>query len=221
MGDCRSALERRSFRQVPTLLCISSRSANLGSARTPPMGTVWSHEIKFDGYRIQLHKRGDVVVASSRNGTDFTRRAGRAVVSAVRGLQCVNCVLDGELIGFDDQGAPSFAALHSRPRHLGAVAFDLLGYDDEDLRAKPLEERRHGLSLLFPASSALARADTFDAPIALLESCERQGLEGIVSKRTDRPYHSGPCPDWIKVKTRAWRAAYRERHRLFDPIARR
>jgi ATP-dependent DNA ligase len=50
---------------------------------------------------------------------------------------------------------------------------------------------------------------------ALLAECERRGIEGIVSKRTDAPYRPGKC-DWIKVKTRAWREANRYRGELFN-----
>ena len=48
----------------------------------------------------------------------------------------------------------------------------------------------------------------------LLAECERLGLEGIVSKRGDQPYRAGRC-DWVKVKTKAWREANRDRRELF------
>ena len=40
----------------------------------PPKGDVWLHEVKFDGYRVQLHKDGKEVAIYSRNGIDFTSR---------------------------------------------------------------------------------------------------------------------------------------------------
>ena len=58
--------------------------------------------------------------------------------------------------------------------------------------------------------------EAFDDGVKLLEAAERHGLEGIVSKRRDAPYRSGECRDWVKVKTAAWRAANRERWRLFE-----
>jgi hypothetical protein len=39
---------------------------------------------------------------------------------------------------------------------------------------------------------------------------------GVVSKRRDAPYRSGPKCGWVKVKTQAWREANRERWRLFE-----
>jgi ATP-dependent DNA ligase len=56
----------------------------------------------------------------------------------------------------------------------------------------------------------------FDNGAKLLEVAERHGLEGIVSKRQPSVYCSGPSRDWLKIKTAGWRAANRERWRLFE-----
>ena len=56
----------------------------------------------------------------------------------------------------------------------------------------------------------------FDDGAKLLEAAERHGLEGIVSKRQASAYRSGPSRDWVKIKTAAWRAANRERWRMFE-----
>ena len=56
----------------------------------------------------------------------------------------------------------------------------------------------------------------FDDPVALLNTCQRMNLEGIVSKRKDSAYRPGPTRDWLKVKTAAWRAANRGRWELFE-----
>ena len=50
----------------------------------------------------------------------------------------------------------------------------------------------------------------------LLASAEHMLLEGIVSKRRNSVYRSGECRDWVKIKTESWRAANRERWRLFE-----
>ena len=62
----------------------------------------------------------------------------------------------------------------------------------------------------------LRLSEAFDDPHVLLAVCEKHGLEGIVSKRRNAPYVSGTRGGWIKVKTRTWRAANRERYKLFD-----
>jgi bifunctional non-homologous end joining protein LigD len=55
----------------------------------------------------------------------------------------------------------------------------------------------------------------FDDPVKLLGTCHKMGLEGIVSKRRDSAYRSGPTRDWLKIKTATWRAANRDRGELF------
>jgi len=182
----------------------------------PPLGPLWSHEVKFDGYRVQVHKDRDSVTVFSRRGADFTRRAGRAIVEAVRRLDCESCILDGELVAFGDNGLPSFEALHGRTsKSLAIVVFDVLAIEGVDLRAKPLSERREMLRGLMTEQGALVLSEAFDDPHALLAACAERGLEGIVSKRSDKPYRSGSSHDWVKVKTAVWKAANRERGKLF------
>ena len=85
------------------------------------------------------------------------------------------------------------------------------------LTVAPLEERRYLLRRLLKRADrdALRLSETFDDPHALLAACEKHSLEGIVSKRRDEPYRS-PKSGWIKVKTATWRAANRERYKLFE-----
>jgi len=58
--------------------------------------------------------------------------------------------------------------------------------------------------------------DGFDDGTELLGAAERMGLEGVVSKRRDSAYRSGPRCGWIKTKTKAWREANKDRWRLFE-----
>ena len=55
---------------------------------------------------------------------------------------------------------------------------------------------------------------TYSYPIELLAKCERIGLEGIVSKRRDSAYRSGPTRDWIKTNSAEWKTANRDRFDL-------
>ena len=59
-------------------------------------------------------------------------------------------------------------------------------------------------------------SETFDDGLKLLKAADRMRLEGIVSKRRDAPYRPGKQCDWIKVKCEIWRAANKERWRLFE-----
>jgi ATP-dependent DNA ligase len=51
---------------------------------------------------------------------------------------------------------------------------------------------------------------TGDGPTIFYHVC-RLGLEGIVSKRTEAPYRSGPSKAWLKSKSPASEAVRRER----------
>ena len=93
-----------------------------------------------------------------------------------------------------------------------------MGLNSHDLRGEPLDSRRERLrKLLIDAGNPMLRfSDDFPDPQKLLAVADRMGLEGIVSKRRDEFYRSGKNPGWIKVKTSTWRAANRERYKLFE-----
>jgi bifunctional non-homologous end joining protein LigD len=78
----------------------------------PAAGDAWLHEVKFDGYRCQLHKAGDDVVIFSRNGREFTNRFP-GIHDAVLTLPCKSAVIDGEVVACKEHGTPEFRALHS------------------------------------------------------------------------------------------------------------
>jgi bifunctional non-homologous end joining protein LigD len=154
----------------------------------------------------------------SKNGADFTRRFP-GVAAAVRALPVRSCVLDGELIAAGANGQPDFLALlHARRVPVCVYAFDLMELQGRDLRDQPLEQRRARLeALLARGKSDLVRfSESFPDANALLAECVRLGLEGIVCKRKDSVYRSGPRSGWIKVKTSEWMAANKFRARLFE-----
>jgi bifunctional non-homologous end joining protein LigD len=184
----------------------------------PPTGDAWLHEIKFDGWRIQLHRRGREVALYTKNGHDYTKRLP-AIAAAVAALPARSVIIDGELTATDEHGLPDFRALHFRKgkgQQLCIWAFDLLELNGRDLRTLPLTKRKHSLQKLLNKNpdNRLRYSESFDDGEKLLAHSEALGLEGIVSKRRDRPYRSIRC-DWIKVKCRAWREANKHRHELF------
>ena len=96
--------------------------------------------------------------------------------------------------------------------------FDLMYLDGQYLTGVPLSECRLHLEQLMrrvPKDGVLRLSETFEEPIELLAAAERMGLEGIVSKRRNSPYLSGPTRSWLKVKTAAWREANRDRGEMF------
>ena len=131
----------------------------------PPVGAGWVHEIKWDGYRFSAYVDAGTATIRTRNGYDWTTRFP-AVAAALAALKLRSAVIDGEAVVLDEQGRSSFAALQTDlERHTAAravmYAFDLLHLDGEDLRAKPLGERRATLATLIPKRSALLMSDEY------------------------------------------------------------
>jgi bifunctional non-homologous end joining protein LigD len=187
-----------------------------------PAGEEWLHELKLDGYRLQVVKNGPEVRLYSRGGHDWGRRLA-AIAEAVQAIPARSAILDAELCLLAPDGTCDFAGLQAamgsgrRDYELAvrAFAFDLLHLDGQDLRPLPLTERRRRLEPLIEGTKVprLHLVEAFDDGQALLELAERHGLEGVVSKRRLAPYRSGDCLDWRKVKTQSWSEANRERWR--------
>jgi len=97
-------------------------------AKEVPAGDDWLHEVKFDGYRVQVHNVGSRVIIYSRNGHDFTERFP-SIAQLLHELPAKAAVLDGEVVASDVDGRPNFARLHvrwTRPGTIHLWAFDLL-----------------------------------------------------------------------------------------------
>jgi bifunctional non-homologous end joining protein LigD len=189
---------------------------------SPPIGEGWLYELKFDGYRVQLHKAGLSSSIYGRNGGDFTRRFP-AIATAVLGLPTKSCINDGELIAACPHGEPNFLALlHRRNVPTCIYCFDFLEVNGRDLREQPLVYRRARLeALLKRAKCNLIRfSEAFPNANALLAECARLGLEGIVAKRKDSPYRSGTRSGWIKVKTPEWKVANQYSAKLLEKPSR-
>ena len=173
----------------------------------PPEEAGWVHEIKFDGYRLQMRVMGGRVTLKTRAGLDWTERFP-ALAEAGRPLP--DCLIDGELVALDAAGIPDFSALQAalsegRTDELIYFAFDLLFDAGGDLRAEPLLERKKRLRSLLGAAEGrgLRYVEHFAASgEAVLKSACQLTLEGIVSKRADAPYISGRGPTWTKAKCR-------------------
>ena len=142
----------------------------------------------------------------TRKGLDWTRRFPEiaADVAAFEGS-----ILDGEAVALDDHGAPDFAGLQlalseDDTANLVFFAFDLLFEAGEDLRAKPLSERKARLKVLLKkAPGRLRYVEHFESGgDAVLKSACSMHLEGIVSKKLDAPYRSGRSNTWTKSKCR-------------------
>jgi DNA ligase D-like protein (predicted ligase) len=171
-----------------------------------PEGAEWIHEVKHDGYRTLLTVEHRNVVAYTRNGFDWTDRYPSIVAAAAK-LSCKTAILDGEIIVQDASGASDFDELQrtikSRASDLLFYAFDLLHLNGQDLRNRPLTERRSLLKKLIGngLASPLQFSDEYigDAS-SLFRACAERGLEGIVSKIASSRYQSGRSSTWLKTK---------------------
>jgi bifunctional non-homologous end joining protein LigD len=177
--------------------------------KRPPSADGWIHEIKFDGYRIQMRVVDGEVTLKTRNGLDWTAKYP-AIAKAAGKLP--DAIIDGEICALDENGAPDFAALQAalsegKTDLLVYFAFDLLFDGGEDLRRRPLTERKARLQQLLSKAGDDARlrfVEHFeDGGEAVLRSACRLSLEGIVSKRCDALYVSGRTKTWAKSKCRA------------------
>jgi bifunctional non-homologous end joining protein LigD len=175
----------------------------------------WLFELKLDGYRV-LAARDGTPRLLSRNGNDLSA-CFPEVVRAVRALPLERLLLDGEVVALDDDGRPSFQLLQQRAqlrrpldiRHATVqspvtfFAFDLLAFEDFDLRPLPLSTRKALLRKLLPSAGLIRYLDHFEQDGEVLyEQIQRLGLEGIVAKRADSPYRAGRSAVWLKIRTR-------------------
>ena len=173
----------------------------------PPAGPGWAHEIKFDGYRVQLRVEDGRAVLRTRKGLDWTEKFA-AIAEAAADLP--DAILDGEVVALDAAGQPDFAGLQAAlsdgdSGDLIFFAFDLLAEDGEDLRELPLRERKARLKAMMGQDEPRLRfVDHFETAgdAVLLSACKLE-LEGIISKRLDAPYRSGRSDTWTKAKCRA------------------
>jgi bifunctional non-homologous end joining protein LigD len=177
----------------------------------PPAAEGWCHEIKFDGYRVQLRIEGGEARLKTRKGLDWTEKFAAI---AKEGNALPDALIDGEIVALDHNGAPDFSALQAaisdgETDGLIFFAFDLLFAGGEDLRRLPLHERKAQLRQLLEARpSAEAKliryVEHFETDgETMMESARKLGLEGIVSKKLGAPYRSGRSESWTKAKCRA------------------
>ena len=138
------------------------------------------------------------------NGADWTSRYS-LIVAEAGGLDG-SAVIDAEVVFCaGEDGVPDFELLHDRSNdHIAiAWAFDLLMRNGEDLRRKPFADRKAALRKLL-RRWAVTGYSTSSTPKSdgdeMFQAACKLGLEGIVSKRIDAPYRSGPARSWLKIR---------------------
>ena len=196
---------------------VEPKSVDLMLAETreePFSKTGWVYEIKLDGYRMVASVIEGEGRLRTRNGHDATP-AFPEVERALRSLPYSRLVLDGELVVHDPQGLPSFQRLQRRARLSRAhdvrqasvelpatlYLFDVIGFEDFDVRSLPLTKRKALLREVLPPVGPLKFADHLEEHgTAFYEQVSQMGLEGIMAKRADSSYQGRRSADWIKVR---------------------
>jgi bifunctional non-homologous end joining protein LigD len=177
------------------------------AAERSPKGPGWGHEIKYDGYRVQLRLEEGAVRILTRSGLDWTDRFA-PLARAAKAVPAAAAVIDGEVVVEEEGGIASFTALVEALKtgkgRLLLYAFDLLHLEGWDLREAPLSARKAALAQLVAAAgpaSGLRYSEHLegDGDTIFRHAC-RLGLEGIVSKKLASPYRSGRVATWLKCK---------------------
>jgi bifunctional non-homologous end joining protein LigD len=170
-----------------------------------PKGEQWLHEIKYDGYRVQVHLNQGRKKVYTRNGLDWTKRFSRiAAALDIAG----EAIIDGEVVVVHE-GSTNFSELQAelaapaRQDRLVYYAFDLL-WRDGDLRKLPQIERKQALLDLLGENDVempvlYSEHLTGDGQ-EMFEHAAKLNWEGIISKRADAPYRSERNENWLKIK---------------------
>jgi len=202
-----SAAEKQSKAKLPSTIPPFIPPQLCESVDRPPSGPGWGHEIKFDGYRLQLRIENGEAALKTRKGLDWSGKFG-AIIKEATALP--DGIIDGEVVALDAHGSPDFAALQAalserKTNDLIFYAFDLLFQGDSDFRAEPLAKRKARLQTIVKhhTGARIRYVDHLDTGgDAILKSACKMSLEGIVSKKLDAPYRSGRTNSWVKSKCR-------------------
>jgi len=174
----------------------------------------WLFELKLDGYRLVASKSNGEALLLTRNGNDYTG-VFPEVARAIKSLPFDDIIIDGEVVCLDAKGIPSFSRLQQRGRLSSPMeirravvefpatfyAFDLLAFEDFDVRPVPLLRRKELLKDVVPALGIVRYLDHIETEgEAFLEQVTAMGLEGIVAKKATSRYRGGRSGDWLKIK---------------------
>jgi DNA ligase 1 len=169
-------------------------------------------EYKLDGFRVQIHKDGDVVRAYSRALNEVTDYVPE-VIAAAREMPARRLILDGEAIVLGAGGRPlpfqdTMRRFGKRGVDLKAKMpitlslFDALLIDDQTLLAEPAQKRFEVLAAIAPqfAVKRLVTSDVYEASTFYAQAIE-SGHEGVMAKALDSPYDAGNRgASWLKIK---------------------
>jgi bifunctional non-homologous end joining protein LigD len=128
-----------------------------------PSGERWLHEIKFDGYRVQVHLVNEAVKVFTRRGQDWTHRF-KTIAADAWHISASSAIVDGEVVAPAADCTTDFSVLQNelkgKSTKIALVAFDLLYLNGYDLRKLPLIERKAHLKKLI--ATAIQFSESFE-----------------------------------------------------------
>jgi bifunctional non-homologous end joining protein LigD len=171
------------------------------SVEKVPSGERWIHEIKFDGYRVQVHLANEAVKIFTRRGHDWTDRFKKVAHDAWH-IKAGSAIIDGEIVVPAADGTTDFSVLQNElkgsSKNIVLVAFDLLYLNGRDIRKEPLVRRKAELQKII-AGTDVQFSESFEIEgRELFAHACKLGLEGVVSKVRDSAYASGRGNNWVK-----------------------
>ena len=166
-----------------------------------PSGARWIHEIKFDGYRVQVHLANEAVRIFTRRGHDWTHRFKKVAHDAWQ-IKAASAVIDGEVVVPAVDGSTDFSVLQNELRgsskNIVLVAFDLLYLNGRDVRKLPLIQRKtEPKKIVVGTDTQFSESFEIDGQAMFAHAC-KLGLEGVMSKVRDSVYPTGRSNEWVK-----------------------
>jgi bifunctional non-homologous end joining protein LigD len=195
-------------RRKPAAIGVKARfpgfisPALASSVDKAPAGDRWIHEIKFDGYRVQIHLANESIKVFTRRGHDWTKRFKKVAGDAWH-IKAGSAIIDGEVVVPAADGTTDFSVLQKELRGTSAkivlIAFDLLYLNGRDLRKLPLVERKATLKKIIDGTD-IQFSESFSVDgRQMFEHVCKLGLEGVVSKVADSAYPTGArSNNWVK-----------------------
>ena len=187
-----AAASSRPSRRIGSSRCCASASTRRQAAE-------WVHEVKFDGYRIAARIDHGSVQLLTSPGEDWSDRYP-SIVKALEQLPVETAYIDGALCEAPTEGAKGFEPMQPASGAPVYYAFDLMELDGAPVHRMLLLQRKRWLADVLKNSPAGVFYVDYDAGDVerMRREARRQGLWGIVSKRSDAAYEPGDNGLWVK-----------------------
>jgi bifunctional non-homologous end joining protein LigD len=166
-----------------------------------PSGARWIHEIKFDGYRVQVHLANEAIKIFTRRGHDWTHRFKKVANDAWH-IKAGSAIVDGEIVVPAADGSTDFSVLQNelkgKSTSIVLIAFDLMYLNGRDIRKEPLVRRKDELKKIVAGTDVqFSESFEIEGSEMFAHAC-KLGLEGVVSKVRDSAYAGGRGNNWVK-----------------------